>query len=233
MERLKTAIKGFDELIEGGFIKNTVNLVAGPAGSGKSLFGMQFIYNGVRLFNETGIFLTLEEGSENVTNTMRTHNMDIEKFISEGKLYIIDLGEIEKDASKSTRRIRGFESLAEFLSNLIKISHAQRVVVDNLSAIGINYETSGDLRQGLFRFCRFLKENQVTAILITESLSEEQLTRFGVEEFIADSYTQLLLREKDGKLNRYIMVRKIRFSAHDSKLHPYHITNEGFMVERK
>ncbi|WP_455392761.1 RAD55 family ATPase [[Eubacterium] cellulosolvens] len=233
MDRLKTAIKGFDELIEGGFVRNTVNLIAGPAGSGKSLFGMQFIYNGVRLFDETGIYITLEEGSENVNATMKTHNMDIEQYITEGKLYIIDLGEVEKDTAKTARRIRGFESMAEFLANLIKISHAKRVVVDNLSAIGINYETSGDLRQGLFRFGRFLKENNVTALLITESLSDDKITRFGVEEFISDSYIQLMLREEDGQLNRYMMVRKIRFSAHDTKLHPYQIVNEGIRIEKK
>ncbi len=232
MDRIKTAIKGFDELIEGGFVQNTVNLIAGPAGSGKSLFGMQFIYNGIRLFNETGIYITLEEGSENVRNTMLTHNMDIDKFINEGKLYIIDLGEVEKDTTKSARRIRGFESLAEFLLNLIKISHAQRIVVDNLSAIGIHYETSGDLRQGLFRFGRFLKDNNITALLITESLSEEKMTRFAVEEFIADSFIQMLLREEKGILNRYILVRKIRFSAHEVTIQPYHITRDGIKITR-
>lgn len=233
MDRIKTAIKGFDELIEGGYIKNTVNLLAGPAGCGKSLFGMQFIYNGVRLYDETGIYITLEEGSENIRLSMMSHSMDIEKFITEGKLYIIDLGEVEKDTAKTARRIRGFESLAEFLSNLIKISHAQRVVVDNLSAIGINYETSGDLRQGLFRFGRFLKENSVTSILITESLGEDKMTRFGVEDFISDSYVQMVLREEKGSLNRYLMVRKMRFSSHDSNLHPYQIANDGIRIEKK
>ncbi len=230
MERLKTGIKGFDELIEGGFVEETANLIAGPAGSGKSLFGMQFIYNGVRFFDETGIYITLEEGSENVRRTMLNHNMDIDKFINEGKLYIIDLGEVEKDTSKTARRIRGFESLAEFLSNLIKISHAKRVVVDNLSAVGINYETSGDLRQGLFRFCRFLKENKVTSILITESLGEDKGTRFGVEEFISDSFIQMLLREENGSLNRYLMVRKMRFSAHESDMHSYQIMKDGIKL---
>jgi len=230
MERLKTAIKGFDELIEGGFVKNSVNLISGPAGSGKSLFGMQFIFNGVRFFEETGIFITLEEGSDNVRNTMLSLEMDIDPYINDGKLYIIDLGEVEKDTTKTARRIRGFESLAEFLQNMIKISRATRVVVDNLSAIGINYETSGDLRQALFRFGRFLKENNVTAILISEALNEESMTRFGVEEFIADSFIRLLMREEDGQLNRYLSVQKIRFSAHDSKMHPYQITKEGIRV---
>ena len=124
MARVKTGIKGFDELVEGGLVPTTVNLLTGPAGSGKSLFAMEFVYNGVRLYDETGIYITLEEGSDNIRNTMIGHNMDIDKYINEGKLYIIDLGEVEKDTSKTARRIRGFESLAEFLLNLIKISHA-------------------------------------------------------------------------------------------------------------
>lgn len=232
MDRAKTAIKGFDELLEGGFVPETVNLITGPAGSGKSLFGMQFIYNGVRLFDETGIFITLEEGSDNVRHTMVTHNMDIDKYINEGKLYIIDLGEVETNSTKGTRHIRGFESLAEFLSNLIKISHARRVVVDSISAIAINYETSGDLRQGLFRFGRFLKENNVTALLTSESLGPEKITRFGVEEFIADSFIQLMLREEDGVLNRYILVRKIRFSSHSPKIHTYQIMTDGIVIKK-
>jgi KaiC/GvpD/RAD55 family RecA-like ATPase len=232
MDRIKTGIKGFDELIEGGFIPETVNLITGQAGSGKSLFGMQFIYNGIRFYDETGIFITLEEGSENIRKTMLTHNMDIDKYINEGKLYIIDLGEVEKDTSKTTRRIRGFESLAEFLLNLIKISHAKRVVVDSLSAIAIHYETSGDLRQGLFRFGRFLKENHVTSLLTSESISPEQITRFNVEEFISDSFIQLMLREEDGLLNRYILVRKIRFSTHSSRIHKYQIIADGIQIKK-
>ncbi len=232
MARIRTGIKGFDELIEGGFVPITVNLVTGPAGSGKSLFAMQYIYNGVRLYDETGIYITLEEGSENIRNTMINHNMDIDKYINEGKLYIIDLGEVEKDTTKTARRIRGFESLAEFLLNLIKISHAKRVVVDSLSAIGVFYENSGDLRQGLFRFGRFLKDNNVTALLTTESIGPENMTRFSVEEFIADSFIQLMLREESKELNYYILVRKLRFSKHNTKLHKYKISTEGIVITK-
>jgi circadian clock protein KaiC len=193
---------------------------------------MQFIYNGVRLYDETGIYITLEEGSENIRNTMTSHNMDIDKYINEGKLYIIDLGEVEKDTSKTARRIRGFESLAEFLLNLIKISHAKRVVVDSISAIGIFYESSGDLRQGMFRFGRFLKDNEVTALLTTETVGPDNITRFSVEEFIADSYIQLMMREESKALAYYILARKIRFSKHDSKLHKYKITTEGIVISK-
>jgi KaiC/GvpD/RAD55 family RecA-like ATPase len=232
MARVKTGIKGFDELVEGGFVINTVNLITGPAGSGKSLFAMQYIYNGVRLYDETGIYITLEEGSDNIRNTMISHNMDIDKYINEGKLYIIDLGEVEKDTSKTARRIRGFESLAEFLLNLIKISHAKRVVVDSLSAVGIFYESSGDLRQGMFRFGRFLKDNEVTALLTTESVGPDNATRFGVEEFITDSFIQMMMREESKALAYYLLVRKIRFSTHDSKLHKYKITTDGIVVSK-
>lgn len=232
MVRVKTGIKGFDELVEGGFIPITVNLITGPAGSGKSLFAMQFVYNGVRLYDETGIYITLEEGSDNIRNTMINHNMDIDKYINEGKLYIIDLGEVEKDTSKTARRIRGFESLAEFLLNLIKISHAKRVVVDSLSAVGIFYDSSGDLRQGLFRFGRFLKDNNVTALLTTESVNSEKMTRFGVEEFISDSFIQMMQREENKAMLQYLLVRKMRFSNHDPKLHKYKITTEGIVVSK-
>src|SRR3990170_352968 len=61
MDRVKTGIKGLDEMLGGGFLPETANLVEGAPGTGKSTLGMQFIVNGIQHFNEPGIILTFEE----------------------------------------------------------------------------------------------------------------------------------------------------------------------------
>ena len=68
--RLATGIPGFDELIEGRFPKGRTIILTGPAGSGKTTFGIQFLYIGITLFGENGLFITLEEEVSDIISDM-------------------------------------------------------------------------------------------------------------------------------------------------------------------
>lgn len=220
LPRVKTGISGLDELMDGGFVEKSVNLVTGPAGSGKSLFGMQFIYNGIKDYNEPGIYITIEQDSETIKTAMQTHGMDADSFMAQGKLYLIDLGEVDKDA---TKRSRSFIQIIGFLENLIKLSRAKRLVVDSISAVGSSYNSEKDMRPELLAFVRFLRQNNVTAVLLSEAVGEK-LTRYQFEEFVSDSFITLGLKESDGKLSRTLLLRKMRFTWHDTSTHPFTIT---------
>ena len=125
--RVPTGISGLDELISGGFAEDTVNLVSGPAGSAKSLMAMHFIYNGVVNHGETGIFLTLEEPRENIIRAMSSYGMDIEKYETEGKLLLLDMGEVRRRTESDEEiDIVGFEGLKDLLDNLLKFSGASQ-----------------------------------------------------------------------------------------------------------
>ena len=127
--RVPTGISGLDDLISGGFPEETVNLVSGPAGSAKSLIAMQFIYNGVVNQGETGIYLTLEEPRENIIRAMTAYGMDIEKYEKEGKLLLLDMGEVRKRADTDEDvDIVGFEGLKQLLDNMLKFSGAKRLL---------------------------------------------------------------------------------------------------------
>ncbi|UCH89225.1 MAG: hypothetical protein JSV49_00830 [Thermoplasmata archaeon] len=214
--------------MDGGLIENTITLVSGPAGSGKSLFAMQYLYNGAKGFNEPGIFITLEEGSESVKATMNAHGMDVEQLISTGKLFLIDLGEPEADGRGSTK-VNGFRSITDLLQNLIKLSKAKRIVIDSVSAVGAFYVSREEFRRSLINFVRFLKSNKITAVLITES-THDSTTRFEVEEYVADSFILLGLKEVEGKLSRSLVVRKMRHTWHDTSMHPFTITTRGIEI---
>ena len=60
IERVNTGVPGLDELVEGGFPKGDTILIAGKAGTGKSILAIQFLYNGVVQYGETAVLLTLE-----------------------------------------------------------------------------------------------------------------------------------------------------------------------------
>lgn len=230
--RVPTGIPGLDELISGGFAENTVNLVSGPAGSAKSLVALQYIYNGVKDKDETGIYLTLEEPRENILRAMSAYGMDITKFEETGKFILLDLGEVRRRVNATEEEgVIGFGALINLLKSLMEFTGARRFALDSVTAVGLYYEDSpGLLRRELFKFAGFLKERDITSLLITESIENGQLTRYGIEQFIADSFIVFGLEDIKGELRRTITVRKMRFTKHDTMKHPMLITSSGINV---
>jgi KaiC/GvpD/RAD55 family RecA-like ATPase len=233
-QRVSTGIPGLDEMIEGGFPTETVNLISGPAGSAKSLLGMQFIYTGARDHDEVGVYLTLEERRENLRRAMTNFDMDIEKYEKEGKIFLMDIGKIRarvRSEAGVKRGMVGFEKLIDFLANFLKTTNAKRIVLDSISAAGIYYHSSEELRQELFSFVVFLQEMKITSLLITESLNDTgDNTPYGIEQFITDSFLNLALEKVSGDLRRSITVRKMRFTKHDTRVHPFLITKKGIVI---
>jgi KaiC/GvpD/RAD55 family RecA-like ATPase len=234
-DRVKTGIPGLDDLLDGGFPHNTVNLVVGPTGSAKTLFGMQFIYSGAKDYNEVGIYLTLEERKENIQRAMKGFGMDVEKYEKEGKLILVDVGKIrtklhsEGDSQKVNV---GFGKLTNFLEKFLKSTKAKRLVLDSITAAGLLYKDQEQMRSELFTFTTFLQSTNITSLMITESLNETgDMPRYGVEQFVADSFINLGLERVGGELRRTITIRKMRFTKHNTKVHPLLITNKGIVIE--
>ncbi len=224
--RVKSGIEGLDELAGGGFPNETVNLLSGPAGSAKSLFGMQYVYNGAVDFNDTGIFITLEESRDSVLRAAKSYGMDLESLEKSGKLHLLDFGEIRTDIDMGQEMELGvvsFKNLRDFLTKLIQKTGANRLVIDSISAIGLYYSNMDELRRELFAFCRFLKSQKVTSLLITEAV-ENQKTRFDVEQFVADSIISLGYENVDGEYRRTLTIYKMRFTKHEPYKHPFLIT---------
>jgi KaiC/GvpD/RAD55 family RecA-like ATPase len=89
MERVKTGIKGLDEILNGGIPKRNIVLLSGGPGTGKLILGQQFIYCGLES-NEAGIIVTLEEHPVQVRVNMSQFGWDIREFEEEGKFAIVD-----------------------------------------------------------------------------------------------------------------------------------------------
>ncbi len=227
-DRVPTGIEGFDRLIQGGFPDRTINLVSGPAGSGKSLFALHFCLNGAVKYHETSMYVMLEETKENLERAMRTFGLDGSAQERSGRFLLIDLGELRNSGPKGVAI--GFEELQEFLASTLKSSNVRRLVIDSLSAVGVRYATAEEFRERFFVFSRFLREQDVTTVLVAESPESQTLTRFGVEQFLADSFVHLGLEEVRGDLRRTLTVRKMRFTKHDTAKHPVHITANGLAV---
>lgn len=231
--RIRSGIKGLDELTKGGFPKDTITLVSGPPGSAKSLFATQYIYNGVADYDETGIFVSLEESRENIMRAAKPYGMDFSKFEGEGKIHLLDFGEMRKETTREEELSLGivsFDNLLDMLLRLIGETGAKRLVIDSISAIGIYYTDVDELRREMFRFCRVLKTTGVTTILVAEAGKIKE-KGFGVEEFVVDSIVDLGYENVDGEYRRTMTIYKMRFTKHDPYKHPFLITNHGIDID--
>jgi len=227
-DRVPTGIEGFDGLVTGGFPQRTINLVSGPAGSGKSLFALHYCYNGASEQQEPSMYIILEETKRNLERAMRCFGMDGAALSESKRFFLIDLGELRVSGTKGSSI--GFDELQEFLESSLKAADIRRLAIDSLAAIGLHYANPEVFRERLFAFCRFLRETDVTTLLLAEAPEGQTLTRYGVEQFVTDSFVHLGLEEVKGELRRTITVRKMRFTRHDTAKHPFYISSTGLNV---
>jgi KaiC/GvpD/RAD55 family RecA-like ATPase len=235
IERVPTGVEGLDELVGGGFAKNSVNILSGPAGSAKTTIGMQFIYKGAKDYGEPGLFLTLEEGRDNIIKAMNGFGMDLEPLMNGGQVYLIDMGGLLREGAnvrdEIEREIVGFGALQNFLESFLKHGNIKRIVIDSLTAASLFYKSVEEIRQEMFRFVRFLKKTEVTTILLAESLDQSgEQSRFGVEAFLGDSFIAAGYEKVAGEYRRTIAIVKMRFTDHDPGVHPFLMTSNGIEV---
>ena len=88
IQKCPTGIKGFDEITEGGLPKNRTTLVSGGAGSGKTLFSLDFLINGAIKFKEPGVFMSFEETEEELYTDVASLNLDLQGLVSKKKILI-------------------------------------------------------------------------------------------------------------------------------------------------
>jgi circadian clock protein KaiC len=223
--KISSGIEGFDKLSQGGFSIGGMNLISGVAGSGKTFFVLHFLSEGLKA-NEDVLLVTLEEEKESIERLM----VDMDIDITSEKMHTIDLGVLRAEKIEAGEGMIGFRELKEFLRSFLTTHPVKRVVIDSMTAIGIYYGEIEKLRGEMFSFVRFLKSQNVTTLLTSEALEGGSLTRFGVEQFLADSFVVLGLEDIQGELRRTITIRKMRFSNHDTAKRPFHITKKGVEI---
>ncbi|MFY9841299.1 MAG: circadian clock protein KaiC, partial [Xanthobacteraceae bacterium] len=223
----RTGIDGLDEVTYGGLPKGRPTLLCGSAGCGKTLFGMTFLYNGAVEYNEPGVFLAFEERPEDLIKNVGSLNYDVEKLISEKKL-AIDHVQIERTKIAESGEY-DLEGLFIRLGYAIDSIGAKRVVVDTIETLFSGLENEQLLRSELRRLFEWLKEKGVTAI-ITGERGEGTLTRYGLEEYVADCVILLDNRVHDQLTTRRLRIVKYRGSAHGTNEYPFIIDEQGVTV---
>ncbi len=217
--RVPSGIPGLDKLIEGGFVDGSVNLITGGTGTGKTIFGCQFLWAGLQK-GDSGVYITLEERPEDIKADAMQFEWDFEKYEKRGLCRIIYYDPIQLSTTGA--------SLVDDIAKL----RAARIVIDSTSLFGIALKDPAQIRRRVYTLVHNLKKPGRVTLLISEiPEGSPALSRFGVEEYVVDGV--IVLRAVSmGKagMERTLEIRKMRRTAHDEGIHDFDFTKSGIRV---
>jgi len=227
LPKVRTGIMGLDEITGGGLPAGRPTLVAGSAGAGKTMLAVEFIVRGATQFGEPGVFMMFEENAEELTANVRSLGFDLDKLVAQKKI-VLDYVRIERSEIEETGEY-DLEGLFIRLGHAIDSIKAKRVVLDTLEALFSGLPNHAILRAELRRLFRWLKDRGMTAI-ITGEAGEKTITRYGLEEYVADCVIALDHRVNEQISTRRLRVVKYRGSVHGTNEYPFLIGDHGLSV---
>jgi circadian clock protein KaiC len=231
LDRVKTGVNAFDELVSGGLPRGRTTVVGGTPGSGKTVFATQFLAHGIKTYGENGVLVTFEEPPADIEANMRGFGWDLSAWRKEGRMAFVDAS-----PSTSDEMVVGDYDLGGLLARIhhaVESVGARRVVLDSLTQLFDHF--IGDpkiLRRELLRISSALKKSKLAVLMTAERNSEYgEITRHRLEEFVADNVIILrnvLYREKR---RRTIEVLKMRGSYHAEGEAPFTLVeNKGVVA---
>jgi circadian clock protein KaiC len=230
LEKLKTEIEGFDLVAYGGLPKGRTTLVSGTAGSAKTIFAVQFLAAGIVHADEPGVFVTFEESPEDIRRNMRGFGWDIARWEAAGKWQFIDASPQPGEQPVVTGDF-DLGALLTRIEHTVRRTGAMRVSVDSLDGVFTQFANGGVVRQEIFRIAAALKKIGVTSVMTAERTTEDgEISRHGIEEFVADNVVILRNTLDQEKRRRTIEILKFRGTAHQKGEFPFTVTPDGGIV---
>lgn len=223
-----TGITGLDEITGGGLPAGRPTLVCGSAGCGKTMLAIEFLVRGATQFGEPGVFMMFEESAADLTANVRSLGFNLDKLVAE-KLLVLNYVHIERSEIEVTGEY-DLEGLFIRLGHSIDSIGAKRVVLDTVEALFAGLSNHAILRAELRRLFRWLKDRGMTAIITGEKGSGDLITRYGLEEYVADCVITLDQRVTDQISTRRLRVLKYRGTVHGTNEYPFLIGERGLSV---
>ena len=232
VERVKTGIKGLDDLIEGGIPKGYLVLVSGQAGSGKTSFGLQFACSNAKAGNNA-LFVSLEEEIENVKNEAAGIGLDVNQknlFFEQTNPYDFKkfMDYLDRTISKTKAKVLVLDSLSSLIffapnytAQYMEDLFTKEVPVDGEAATKI----------ALYDLIRLLRKKGVTAMLIGDIPKDSPwYSRDTISEFMCDGV--ILLYSVEGEdAYRNLRVAKMRLTKNKSGIYSFQIGKNGVTVK--
>jgi len=208
---VKTGIEGLDEII-GGFIRGRTYLVAGETGTGKTLFSLSFLVYGA-MNGEPGVYLLVDEDYDDLIRGARAFGWDLEYLVKNDLLSVLTLlpDFPERVRKKSVDTI--VNSIVSSIEEEVARLNAQRLVIDPVAPLVVGETDLVRVREYIRNLVITIEKELGTTTIITSEVptGSNQLSRFGVEEFLAAGVIVLGLQRVGNKFYRTMFIRKMRW----------------------
>jgi circadian clock protein KaiC len=227
VERLEVGITGFDLVADGGIPAARSTLVAGTAGSGKTLFSVQYLVCGIERYGQGGVLVTFDEPASEIVRNVRSLGWDLDAYCQAGQLAVVDVSVVAGEEVMHAGQF-DFQGLLARLERAIRNVSAVRVVFDSLTGIFPQFTDRTLVRRELHRVTARLRDLGVTTLMTAERAEEYgPVARYGVEEFVTDNVIILRHPLHRERRRRTLEILKFRGAHHQKGEYPFSIDGLG------
>ncbi len=246
VKRIKTGISGLDKLIEGGIPVGFNTLVIGGPGTGKTIFGLQYIYYGA-ISGENGVYVSLESDINELKDQAIEFGWNLEELEKLGKIILLKIPLNKKDFD-----------IFNTIENAVKKINAKRLVFDSLITFSVNfdqfkipldYKINTDLKSMIGDDAMIFykgKSRQRTVYLLIDKLhslgltnliitaseeSQSKLTVDGVSEYVGDGLIRLHSVEGEEQFNTLNII-KMRLTNVNKGIYNFTFSKNGITINK-
>jgi circadian clock protein KaiC len=219
-ERISTGVVELDRMCSGGYFRDSLTLVSGATGTGKSLLAASFAQAGLEA-GERVLMFSFEESENQVVRNAGSWGFDLAKAREENCLRI---------HSQYPERM-ALEDLLIGIKNELDEFQPKRVAIDSVSALERTSSTKA-FREFISGLSSFLKSTETAGLFIhtsTKLMGDDVVTEAHVST-MSDAIVMLRYFQSGGELRRCINVLKLRGSHHSPEIREYAIGDNGMEI---
>jgi len=233
-ERVTTGIPGLDPILEGGYPKGRSILVTGDPGTGKTIFALQFLVEGLAR-GEKGIYVAADEGPADILEQGASLGWDLEKHIEQKELAILNAGTYLSSLSGAgkERQIDIYKAIGD-LAGFVNRLEAKRLVLDPAGPFVLLRDTAMRIQDQTRLLIKLLRTSMPTTNILTSYGVPRtgERTLHGIEEYLVAGAIILEMIWKDGQLARSLVVEKMRCTDVKPAQHEFEIVRgRGLTLE--
>lgn len=223
--KMRTYVRGLDDILHGGIPTGRVSVFSGKPGTGKTVLALEILCRAA-MAGEPGVFVTFEEGADDLRANLAAIGLDLANLEQEGKVQIVEPPIPRHSSAVGNFDLNGLQAMLEGYTRSLD---AKLIVIDAIDGLMRVFSDQKREREEFHFFFQSLRERRITTVLTAKTL-DERTPYYPFLDFMADCMLSLDQRIEAQIRTRRISVVKLRGSGFMNNEYPFVITDKGFVA---